>query len=168
MAKRYILTGSAAIRLRCQAGSNTMIYRVAADAVLVIHFLFIVWAVGGGLLLLAGWHRADLRTREALHVPATPIYAGCGESPTLPVSETCPSCVGSFSMSIVYDITLDGLEPYVLAAQGMESHGTITDTKDARRPFAIVKKEGGGRWIAWNSPECIVTVRHFPVSPRSR
>ncbi len=42
-----------------------MIYRVAADAVLVIHFLFIVWAVGGGLLLLAGWHRALW-----LHLPA--------------------------------------------------------------------------------------------------
>jgi hypothetical protein len=65
MAKRYILTGSAAIRLRCQVGSNTMIYRVAADAVLVFHFLFIVWAVGGGLLLLAGWHRALW-----LHLPA--------------------------------------------------------------------------------------------------
>ncbi len=44
---------------------NAVIYRVAADAVLVLHLLFIVWAVGGGLLLLAGWHRVVW-----LHLPA--------------------------------------------------------------------------------------------------
>lgn len=53
------------MRLRCSVGLNVVIYRVAADAVLVLHFLFIVWAVGGGLLLLAGWHRVVW-----LHLPA--------------------------------------------------------------------------------------------------
>ena len=61
--------------------------------------------------LLSGWHRADLRTREALHITDTPVYAGCAESPTLPVEQTCPSCGGDFPMNIVYNISLDGLEP---------------------------------------------------------
>ncbi len=46
-------------------GPNDVIYRLLADAVLILHLLFIVWAVGGGLLLLAGRQRVAW-----LHLPA--------------------------------------------------------------------------------------------------
>jgi len=61
--------------------------------------------------LLAGWHRADLRTREALSIPATPEYGFCAVSATLPVSVSCPSCGGGIGMSISFNISVDGLEP---------------------------------------------------------
>lgn len=72
--------------------------------------------------LLAAWDRADLRTREALSIPATPLYAGCAVSPTLPVSDTCPSCVGGFPMSMSFNISLEGVEPaeMVLAEDPLE------------------------------------------------
>ena len=56
--------------------------------------------------------------------------------------------------------SFDSLEPYVLPAEGMAPHGTVTDTKGAERPFIIVVPEGKGRWIAWNSPESIITLQH--------
>ncbi len=42
-----------------------MIYSLAANVVLLVHFLFIAWAVGGGLLLLTGRHRVAW-----FHLPA--------------------------------------------------------------------------------------------------
>lgn len=54
----------------------------------------------------------------------------------------------------------DKLEPYVLPAEGMTGHGTVTDTTGVERPFSIVAPEGKGRWIAWNSPESIITLGH--------
>ncbi len=68
--------------------------------------------------LLATWDRADLRTREALTIPATPIYAGCAVSPTEPLSITCPSCVGGFPMSMIFNISLDGVEPEEMVLLG--------------------------------------------------
>ena len=60
--------------------------------------------------LLVAWHRADLRTREALSISGTPVTGFCGESPTQPVELTCPSCGGVLGMSLNYDITLEGVE----------------------------------------------------------
>lgn len=60
--------------------------------------------------LRAAWHRADLRLRDTLNIPTTPVYAGCAESATLPVEQSCPSCGGSFAMSITYDASVEGLE----------------------------------------------------------
>ncbi len=65
MTKRYSLTGGATVRTPKTNGPDVVIYRLLADAVLILHLLFILWAVGGGLLLLAGWHRVAW-----LHLPA--------------------------------------------------------------------------------------------------
>ena len=114
----YVLTGVSV------NSANKVLRETVEDGFPVLRS-FVRECAGGGCIepaddtdraeLLAGWDRADLRTREALHIPATPLHGFCGESPTLPVSETCPSCGGIFGMAFVYDITLDGLEPADLA-----------------------------------------------------
>jgi hypothetical protein len=68
--------------------------------------------------LLGAWDRADLRTREALNIAATPIYGFCGVSATDPVSLTCPSCGGAAPISIIYNITVEGLEPQEMVLLG--------------------------------------------------
>ncbi len=61
-------------------------------------------------VLQAAWDRADLRLREALSVPAVPVYGQCAVSPQAPVEQTCPSCGGALALSFTYDIQVDGLE----------------------------------------------------------
>ena len=63
--KRYSLTGGASVRTPKRNGPDVVIFHLLANVVLVLHLLFIVWAVGGGLLLLAGWNRVAW-----LHLPA--------------------------------------------------------------------------------------------------
>lgn len=60
--------------------------------------------------LLGAWHRADLRTREGLNLLSTPVQGFCGVSPSLPVSQTCPSCGGAGALSVNYSISVEGLE----------------------------------------------------------
>ena len=52
------------------------------------------------------------------------------------------------------------LEPFVLPGDDMNMVGRVTDEKGASRPLVIVRPEGEGRWLIWNSPESIITVAH--------
>ncbi len=63
-----------------------------------------------GADLLATWQRADLRVREALKIPTTPVHGACAVSASFPLSLTCPSCVGGPPMSMTFDFTVEGLE----------------------------------------------------------
>jgi len=103
------------------ASANAVIRETVEDAFPVLRSF--VHECGGGACidppsgsfaqaeLLGAWHRADLRTREALSIPATPIYGFCGESGTQPVHLTCPSCGGDAPMSMNFGITIEGIEP---------------------------------------------------------
>jgi hypothetical protein len=51
-------------RVQQAVGENEMLLRLAADAVVVVHLLFILFVLGGGLLVLR-WPRLAL-----LHLPA--------------------------------------------------------------------------------------------------
>jgi hypothetical protein len=58
------LAGYSSRRVQAAAGENEMLLRLAADAVVVVHLLFILFVLAGGLLVLR-WPRLAF-----LHLPA--------------------------------------------------------------------------------------------------
>lgn len=70
---------------------------------------------------------------------------------------------GQFGTTVTLGETslkVNRLEPYVLPGAGMTVAGEVSDEKGARRPLLIVRPEGKGKWLAWNSPEAVPGTGH--------